>query len=61
VALFREELVRTLGLPLAYPILLAQFRLIVVIIALIILSVFLAVLFPAWRISRQDPAIILRK
>jgi putative ABC transport system permease protein len=60
-ALFREKLMGILGLPLAYPNLLTQFRLIAVIIALIILSVFLAALFPAWRITRQDPAILLRK
>jgi putative ABC transport system permease protein len=61
IAFLRDKLIRLLGLPFASPTFFFLSRLIAVILALAILSVFLAALYPAWRISRQDPAVVLRK
>ena len=60
VWLFSDEIVQSAGLPLASP---SPFALLILALgglALALASVTLAALFPALRISRQDPAAAMR-
>jgi putative ABC transport system permease protein len=59
-ALFRDEIVQSVGLPLASPPPLALLLLASESLAVALIGTSLAVLFPAWRISRQDPAVAMR-
>jgi putative ABC transport system permease protein len=58
--LFREKIVRSVGLPLVPPSPTALLVLAVGGLLLALVSVTLAVLFPAWRISRQEPVTAMR-
>jgi putative ABC transport system permease protein len=58
--LFREKIVRSVGLPLVPPSPAALLVLAVGGLLSALVSVTLAVLFPAWRISRQEPVTAMR-
>jgi putative ABC transport system permease protein len=58
--LFREKIVRSVGLPLVPPSPAALLVLAMGGLLLALVSVTLAVLFPAWRISRQEPVTAMR-
>jgi putative ABC transport system permease protein len=60
VLLFRDEIVRSVGLPLLSPSPLTLLVLALGSLALAFISVTLAALFPALKISRQDPAVAMR-
>ena len=57
---FGDKLGSSLGLPLVLPGISAQFIMVMAVLALAIISVTLAALYPAWRISRQEPANIIK-
>jgi putative ABC transport system permease protein len=61
ITIFRDKLIDLSGMPFASPTIYFQTSLIAIILVLAMISVFIAALIPAWRISRQDPAIVLRK
>jgi putative ABC transport system permease protein len=60
VLLFRDEIVQSVGLPLSSPSPVALLVLALGSLAVALASVTLAALFPALRISRQEPAVAMR-
>ncbi len=61
IYLFRRAIVSSLGLPFRFPPLSALLAQIGAGLLLALVSVMLAALVPAYRISRQDPAIAMRE
>jgi ABC-type antimicrobial peptide transport system permease subunit len=61
VYLFRTLIIRTLGVPFLFPGLPALLIMVVGGLVIVLLGVFLAAFFPAFHISRQEPAVAMRE
>lgn len=61
VIFIKDEIIRSTGLLFASFSPFALLLLVLESLGLALSSVFLATIFPAWRISRQDPAVIMRR
>ncbi|MCI0519928.1 MAG: FtsX-like permease family protein [Chloroflexi bacterium] len=61
IFLFRRAIVETIGIPFLFPSAAALFQQVGLGLALAVLSVTLAALLPAYRISRMDPAVAMRE
>jgi putative ABC transport system permease protein len=61
IVLLRSLIIQTLGIPFLFPSILPLLAQMAGVLLLALISVTLAAVIPAWRISHQDPAVAMRE